>query len=69
MPDITIAITDTFYFPTMSQLDENEQEIAALWKLFVDINTGEFIQFFCNGILVFMLRHAWIKANGKYQLL
>ncbi len=31
-----------------NQLDEDEQEIAALWKLFVDINNGGFIQFFCN---------------------
>ena len=31
-----------------SRLDEDEQEIAALWKLFVDINNGGFIQFFCN---------------------
>ncbi len=31
-----------------SRLDEDEQEIAALWKLSVDINNGGFIQFFCN---------------------
>lgn len=31
-----------------SKLDEDEQEIAALWKLYVDINNGGFIQFFCN---------------------
>ena len=31
-----------------NKLDEDEQEIAALWKLFVDINNGGFIQFFCN---------------------
>ena len=31
-----------------NKLDEDEQEIAALWKLFVDINSGGFIQFFCN---------------------
>ncbi len=31
-----------------SRLDEDEQEIAALWKLYVDINNGGFIQFFCN---------------------
>lgn len=31
-----------------SKLDKDEQEIAALWKLFVDINNGGFIQFFCN---------------------
>ena len=31
-----------------SRLDEDEQKIAALWKLYVDINNGGFIQFFCN---------------------
>ena len=31
-----------------SRLDEDEQEIAALWKLYVDSNNGGFIQFFCN---------------------
>ena len=31
-----------------TKLDNDEQEIAALWKLFVDINNGGFIQFFCN---------------------
>lgn len=31
-----------------NKLDEDEQEIVALWKLYVDINNGGFIQFFCN---------------------
>lgn len=31
-----------------SKLDETEQEIAALWKLVVDIYNGGFVQFFCN---------------------
>ena len=31
-----------------SKLDEDEQEIAALWKLLVDMYNGGFIQFFCN---------------------
>lgn len=31
-----------------SRLDKDEQEIAALWKLYVDIYNGGFIQFFCN---------------------
>lgn len=31
-----------------SKLDKDEQEIAALWKLYVDINNGGLIQFFCN---------------------
>lgn len=31
-----------------SKLDKEEQEIAALWKLYVDIGNGGFIQFFCN---------------------
>lgn len=30
------------------KLDRDEQEIAALWKLVVDVNNGGFIQFFCN---------------------
>ena len=30
------------------KLDTDEQEIAALWKLVVDINNGGFMQFFCN---------------------
>ena len=30
------------------KLDPDEQEIAALWKLVVDINNGGFEQFFCN---------------------
>ena len=33
-----------------NKLDEDEQEIAALWKLFVDINNGGFIQFFATGV-------------------
>lgn len=31
-----------------SKLDLDEQEIAALWKLVVDIYNGGFVQFFCN---------------------
>lgn len=31
-----------------SKLDTDEQEIAALWKLCVDVYNGGFIQFFCN---------------------
>lgn len=31
-----------------NKLDEDEQEIAALWKLVVDIYNGGFVQFFCN---------------------
>lgn len=31
-----------------SKLDEIEQEIAALWKLVVDMYNGGFVQFFCN---------------------
>lgn len=30
------------------KLDPDEQEIAALWKLYVDINNGGFEQFFTN---------------------
>lgn len=29
-------------------LSESEQELAALWKLEMDINNGGFMQFFCN---------------------
>lgn len=31
-----------------NKLDETEQEIAALWKLVVDVYNGGFVQFFCN---------------------
>lgn len=31
-----------------SQLDEVEQEIAALWKLCVDMSEGGLLEFFCN---------------------
>ena len=30
------------------KLDADEQEIAALWKLVVDMYNGGFVQFFCN---------------------
>lgn len=30
------------------RLDPDEQEIAALWKLLVDMYNGGFLQFFCN---------------------
>lgn len=30
------------------KLDDDEQEIAALWKLVVDMYNGGFVQFFCN---------------------
>lgn len=30
------------------ELDPDEQEIAALWRLVVDVYNGGFIQFFCN---------------------
>ncbi len=30
------------------KLDMDEQELAALWKLIVDVNNGGFMQFFCN---------------------
>lgn len=31
-----------------TKLDSDEQEIAALWKLIVDMYNGGFAQFFCN---------------------
>lgn len=46
-----------------NKLDEDEQEIAALWKLFVDINNGGFIQFFATGVSNVLLCHAWAKAH------
>ncbi len=48
-----------------NKLDEDEQEIAALWKLFGHINNGGFIQFFCRqpGFPMFLLCHAWAKAH------
>lgn len=30
------------------RLDQEEREIAGLWKLLVDVNNGGFEQFFCN---------------------
>lgn len=31
-----------------SQLSEQDQDMAALWKLEADMNNGGFMQFFCN---------------------
>lgn len=31
-----------------NKLDQDEQEIAAQWKLLVDMYNGGFVQFFCN---------------------
>lgn len=36
------------YKGNWDKLDETEREIAALWKLVVDMNNGGFEQFFCN---------------------
>ena len=32
----------------LQQLDRDEQEIASLWRLVVDMYNGGFEQFFCN---------------------
>lgn len=56
-----------------SKLDEEEQEIAALWKLFVDVNGGGFIEFFCNwGFDCFCYAMRGLKRindTGLYELL
>lgn len=52
-----------------SALPEPVQELAALWKLEMDINNGGFMQFFCNwGVEVY--RHAirGLERVGAYQL-
>lgn len=56
-----------------NKLDKDEQEIVALWKLFVDINNGGFIQFFCNWgfqCLCYAMRGLKrIEDNSLYDLL
>lgn len=34
-----------------NSLDNNIQELAALWKLEADMNNGGFIQFFVTGVM------------------
>lgn len=53
-----------------SQLDEDEQEIAALWKLLVDMYNGGFIQFFCNwGFTGYWYAMRGIQRIGDVTLL
>lgn len=51
------------------KLDTDEQEIAALWKMFVDINDGGFIEFFCNwGYQCFSYAMRGLKRIGEESL-
>lgn len=51
-------------------LDQNEREIAALWKLYVDINNGGFEQFFCNwGYDCYWYAMRGIQRMGYRELL
>lgn len=52
-----------------SKLDEEEQEIAALWKLDVDLNNGGFLEFFCNwGYECFYYAMRGLKHIGHTSL-
>lgn len=52
------------------KLDADEQEIAALWKLVVDINNGGFVQFFCNwGYECYWYAMRSIRRIGDNKLL
>lgn len=51
-------------------LDSDEQEIAALWKLVVDVNNGGFMQFFCNwGYECYWYAMRGIQRIGRDSLL
>ena len=51
-------------------LAQDEQEIAALWKLYVDINNGGFEQFFCNwGYDCYWYAMRGIQRMGYRELL
>lgn len=56
-----------------AKLDDDEQEIAALWKLLVDMYNGGFMQFFCNwgytGYWYAMRGLQRIEAYSLFQLL
>ncbi|MBD5112608.1 MAG: DMP19 family protein [Ruminococcaceae bacterium] len=53
-----------------NKLDEDEQEIAALWKLVVDIYNGGFVQFFCNwGFDCYWYAMRGIQRIGDKKLL
>ncbi len=52
------------------KLNETEQEIAALWKMYVDINNGGFEQFFCNwGYSCYWYAMRGIQRMGYRELL
>lgn len=52
------------------KLGETEQEIAALWKMYVDINNGGFEQFFCNwGYACYWYAMRGIQRMGYRELL
>lgn len=52
------------------KLDRDEQEIAALWKMYVDINNGGFEQFFCNwGFECYVYAMRGIQHMGYQELL
>lgn len=53
-----------------NKLDEDEQEIAALWKLVVDIYNGGFVHFFCNwGFDCYWYAMRGIQRIGDKKLL
>lgn len=61
---------ETTYGGDWSKLDETEQEIAALWKLVVDIYNGGFVQFFCNwGFDCYWYAMRGIQRIGNRNLL
>ena len=52
------------------KLDDDEQEIAALWKLVVDMYNGGFEQFFCNwGYDCYWYAMRGIRRMGYTELL
>ncbi len=52
------------------KLDADEQEIAALWKLVVDMYNGGFVQFFCNwGYTGYWYAMRGIQRMGDRSLL
>ncbi|OPZ88550.1 MAG: hypothetical protein BWY74_03091 [Firmicutes bacterium ADurb.Bin419] len=53
-----------------NKLDQDEQEIAAEWKLLVDIYNGGFLQFFCNwGYDCYWYAMRGLKRMGNDSLL
>lgn len=53
-----------------NKLDQDEQEIAAQWKLLVDMYNGGFVQFFCNwGYDCYWYAMRGLKRMGNDSLL